>query len=163
MGRLTFNLPRFRHTVLIVVAILCALALDRVSLASHEAAEGHHSEAEAGDAEHAGAESGGIALGEYRIRSDYPAEAQKSTVRFVLYASVKEDKRSEMGHLAENHRQKVRDEVITATRLTPLSTFEEPDLSGFRRRILIRLRRTVPELAIEDLFISDFSLLVKSL
>ena len=163
MGRLTFNSPRFGHTVLTAIVALCALGLGRVSLASPKAAEGHHSEAEAGDAEHAGAESGGIALGEYRIRSDYPAEAQKSTVRFVLYASVKEDKHSEISQVAEEHRQKVRDEVITATRLTPLSTFEEPDLSGFRRRILIRLRRTVPELAIEDLFISDFSLLVKSL
>ena len=163
MDRLISCVTHYWPMVLIAGAVLCALGTCSTSLASHEAAETHHSEAEAGEAEHSGPESGGIALGEYRIRSDYPAEAQKSTVRFVLYASVKEDKHSEMSHLAAEHRQKVRDEVITATRLTPLSTFEEPDLAGFRRRILVRLRRTIPEFEIEDLYISDFSLMVKSL
>jgi hypothetical protein len=105
----------------------------------------------------------GIKLGEFKIRSDYPAEAQKSTVRFVLYAAVKEDRLAAMESIVSNHREKLRDEVITATRLTPLGMFEEADLKAFRRRIFIRLHRTVPELVIDDLYISDFGLIVKSL
>jgi hypothetical protein len=105
----------------------------------------------------------GIKLGEFKIRSDYPAEAQKSTVRFVLFAAVKEDRLAAMEGIVSNHREKLRDEVITATRLTPLGMFEEADLKAFRRRIFIRLHRTVPELVIDDLYISDFGLIVKSL
>jgi hypothetical protein len=105
----------------------------------------------------------GIKLGEFKIRSDYPAEAQKSTVRFVLFAAVKEDRLPAMESIVSQHRQKLRDEVITATRLTPLGMFEEADLKAFRRRIFVRLHRTVPELVIDDLYISDFGLIVKSL
>jgi hypothetical protein len=105
----------------------------------------------------------GIKLGEFKIRSDYPAEAQKSTVRFVLYAAVKEDRQADMERIIANHREKIRDEVITTTRLTPLGMFEESDFKSFRRRIFIRLHRTVPQLVIDDLYISDFGLIVKSL
>jgi hypothetical protein len=105
----------------------------------------------------------GIKLGEFKIRSDYPAEAQKSTVRFVLYAAVKEDRQADMEKVAVNHREKIRDAIITTTRLTPLGMFEESDLKAFRRRMFIRLHRAVPELVIDDLYISDFGLMVKSL
>jgi hypothetical protein len=109
------------------------------------------------------AEMHGIKLGEFRLRSDYPAEAQKCTVRFVLYAAVKDDRSAAMERLVEEHREKVRDEVITATRLTSLGVFEEPDLKTFRRHVFMRLHRTLPELVIDDLYISDFGLIVKSL
>ena len=108
-------------------------------------------------------EAHGIKIGEFKIRSEYPAEAQKSTVRFVLFVSVKGDRLAAMEAIVSQHREKLRDEVITATRLTPLGMFEEPDLKSFRRRIFIRLHRTVPELVIDDIYISDFGLIVKSL
>jgi hypothetical protein len=57
----------------------------------------------------------------------------------------------------------LRDLVITATRLTPLNAFQEPDLATFRRRILMRLRRALPELTVEDLYFSEFDLTIKSL
>jgi hypothetical protein len=53
--------------------------------------------------------------------------------------------------------------VITATRLAPLAVYNEADLASFRRRILVRLRRAMPELVLEDVYISDFTLIVKSL
>jgi hypothetical protein len=105
----------------------------------------------------------GIKLGEFKIRSDYPAEAQKSTVRFVLYAAVKEDRQTDMERVVSSHQEKLRDEIITTTRLTPLGMFEESDLKAFRRRLFVRLHRTVPRLVIDDLYISDFGLIVKSL
>lgn len=105
----------------------------------------------------------GVELGNFRIRSDYPAEAQKSTVRFRLYAAVRGDKLASMYHLIDSHRQKIRDEVITSTRLSPLGVFEEPDLKSLRRRIFMRLKRSMPELVLEDLYVSDFAMTVKSL
>ena len=105
----------------------------------------------------------GISLGEYRIRSYYPVDAQKSTVRFTLYASVKKENYAAVQRLVEEHRQKIRDLVITATRLAPLTVFQEADLAGFRRRIIVRLRRAMPDLTIDELYVSEFDLAIKSL
>jgi hypothetical protein len=105
----------------------------------------------------------GIDLGEFRIQSHYPVEAQKSTVRFVLYASVATEHYAEIKRLVDAHEHKLRDQVIIATRMTPLAAFDEPGLESFRRRIFLRLRRALPELVIDDVYVSAFELTVKSL
>jgi hypothetical protein len=68
-----------------------------------------------------------------------------------------------MRQLAEDRKHKIRDQVITVSRLVPLAHFDEPDLKSFRRRILLRLRRAVPQLAIVDVYVSDFQIRVQSL
>jgi len=161
MIRCLFNLRLAGRTATLLAAVFFALGVDRACASSHGSEASEHGEAEVVEA--TASEIRGIMLGEFSIRSDYPAEAQKSTVRFVLYAAVKGDRLVAMDRLVDKNRQKLRDEVITATRLTPLGVFEEPDLKTFRRRILIRLRRTIPDLAVEGFYISDFGLTVKSL
>lgn len=156
----------------------CKLTAVAVALAVRTANAGHEHVAEPAAAESsahtdahaepvADAESGkaihGVSLGEFRIRSYYQVDAQKSTVRFSLFATVKDEHFRDVQGLAEEHRQKLRDQVIIATRLSPLAVFQEPDLATFRRRVLVRLRRAIPELTIEDLYISDFDLTIKSL
>jgi hypothetical protein len=132
-------------------------------------ASGHGSHAEPGpdDAEVEDVASDvkirGVGLGEYRIRANYPVEAQKSTVTFALHAAVASERFSEAQRLIEARRHRVRDQVITATRMTPLALLDEPGLASFRRRILLRLRRALPELPIDDVYVSDFQLTVKSL
>lgn len=107
--------------------------------------------------------SNGIDLGQFRIRAYYPAESQKSAVAFALYAKVEKDQLAELRHLLEHRKHKMRDQVIVATRLVPLVEFNDPELKSFRRRILLQLRRTLPELPIENVYISDFELLVERL
>jgi hypothetical protein len=174
MARFTFILICFCRAATIVAAAL-ALNAAPACASSHGAKSDHataghgeagHGESGHGDAarsEASDAESNGIRLGEFKVRTDYPVEAQKCTVRFVLYASVDENERDEMRRLVAKHGQKVRDNVIIATRLAPLNVFQEPDLARFRRRILIRLRRNLPELTLDNLYISDFGLLVRTL
>ena len=147
----------------LLAAPACASEHKSAAHGSHESSHGSHEEAEAIPEDTSGLETVGIELGEYKIRTDYPVQSQKSTVRFVLYAAVKGEHSAAMRDIVEEHRQKVRDLVITSTRLAPLILFEEPDFASFRRRLIIRLRRTFPELAVEDLYISDFGLMVKSL
>ena len=140
--------------------------MDDVSLASGHAAPAHgHGEAEAEEELDipAGVKSRGIDLGEFRIHSHYPVDAQKSTVRFVLYASVAIEHYAEMKRLVDAHKHQLRDQVIIATRMTPLTAFDEPGLESFRRRMLLRLRRALPELGIDDVHVSEFQLTVKSL
>lgn len=105
----------------------------------------------------------GLELGEFQIRAYYPVEAQKSTVKFILFASVASERYAEARQLVEAHKHMLRDQIITATRMTPLTYFDEPDLASFRRRVFLRLRRTLPELVIDDVHVSEFHLSVKSL
>jgi hypothetical protein len=143
--------------------VICALMLNQagVGFAAEKATEPataeNHVEAGKGNEIH------GVSLGDFRIRSYYPVDAQKSTVRFTLYATVKDGHFAEVQRLVEAHRQKLRDQIITATRLAQLAVFQEPDLGSFRRRVLVRLRRAVPELTIDDLYVSEFDLTIKSL
>lgn len=144
-----------------VIVCAFALGLGGASFAREHAAEPATAEsnvkADSGTGVH------GITLGDYRIRSYYPVDAQKSTVRFTLVATVKDERFAEMQQLVEEHRQKLRDQVITATRLAPLAVFQEPDLATFRRRVLVRLRRALPELVIDNLYVSEFDLTIRSL
>src|SRR4029079_17759982 len=105
----------------------------------------------------------GVLLGDFRLRSYQQVAAQKATIRFNLFATVKGEHLKEVQDLVEEHRQKLRDQVIMATRMAPLSVFQEPDLATFRRRVLVRLRRALPELTIEDLYLSEFDLSIKSM
>ena len=146
------------------VALAATQCIGSVSIASDHGADAH-AEAEVEDESDipADVKTRGIDLGEYRIRSYYPVDAQKSTVRFVLYVSVAGEHYAEMKRLVEARQHKLRDQVITATRMTPLAVFDEPGLERFRRRIFLRLRRALPELAIDDVHVSEFQLTVKSL
>jgi hypothetical protein len=107
--------------------------------------------------------SRGIDLGEYLIRSHYPVQAQKSIVRFALFATTQKERMAEIRTLAEHRKHKIRDQVIIVSRLIPLALFDEPDLKTFRRRILLRLRRALPELVIDEVYVSDIQLKVQSM
>jgi hypothetical protein len=135
-----------------------------VGFASGHGSAGHSAEdVEAEADEESDAKIRGVELGEYRIRAYYPVEAQKSTVRFVLFATVSGERYSETRHLVEARRHKLRDQVIITSRQMPLATFDEPELATFRRRILLRLRRALPDLVIDDVYVSEFQLTVQTL
>ncbi len=105
----------------------------------------------------------GVELGEYRIRAYYAAEGQKSKVGFTLYAIVDKERFAESEEIFEHRKQKLRDQVIIAARLVPLAEFDDAELKSFRKRILLRIRRTMPELSIDDVYVSDFNLAVESI
>src|SRR4029077_12630175 len=135
------DLRSFLLTGCKLAAVAAALAVRSACGAHEQAAEPAAAEASGHDESAVEAESGkaihGVALGEYRIRSYYQVDAQKSTVRFSLFATVKDEHFREVKDLVEEHRQKLRDQVIMATRLAPLTVFQEPDLAAFRRRVFV--------------------------
>jgi hypothetical protein len=120
------------------VAVAFAAGAGRVSFASgqggHGASHGSHGESHSQkapqpekkeDATKSG--SNGMQLGEFRIRAYYPAESQKSTASFSLYATVEKEKLSDSQHLLENRLHKLRDQVIVVTRMFPLEDFNDPE------------------------------------
>ena len=105
----------------------------------------------------------GIALGEFRIRTFHAVSSRKDTVSFILHATVKNDDYKNFERQFDRRLNKMRDQVVVATRLVPIEDYDDPELKKFRRRILLRLRRTLPELPIDDVYISDFTLSAESL
>jgi hypothetical protein len=128
----------------------------------HGHSSGHGAPAEA-PIDYGDLKNRGIDLGEFRIRAHYPVDAQKSTVQFKLHASVASEHYADIQHVADEHKHLIRDQIIVATRLAPLAVYDDPDLKAFRRRMLVRLRRALPELAIDELHVSEFQLTVRSL
>src|SRR3989304_5496528 len=84
-------------TVFIVFAL--GVGVGDVGLASDHAPAAEPVEMESDVA--SDAKIRGVELGEYRIRAYYPVEAQKSTVRFVLYAAVASDNCAEVQRMGE--------------------------------------------------------------
>jgi hypothetical protein len=99
-----------------------------------------------------------IKLGEFSIRVFHGASSRKDTVSFILHATVGKDEYPTFVRFYSHHKNKVRDQVIVATRLVPIDDYDDPELKKFRRRILLRIRRAMPELPIEEIYLSDFSL-----
>lgn len=104
----------------------------------------------------------GIKIGEFDIRTSRAAPSQKHRVKFALYAKVSNDQ-FQMSRTRVNHeRNKIREQVIVATRLVPPEDYDDPELKKLRRRIQLRLRRMLPEFQIEEILVSDFDVTVES-
>ena len=105
----------------------------------------------------------GIKLGEFNIRTSNTVSLRKDGVSFILHATVKNEDYKSFERLYPHRKNKIRDQIVVATRLVPIEDYDDPELEKFRRRILLRLRRTMPELPIADVYVSDFSLSAKSM
>jgi hypothetical protein len=105
----------------------------------------------------------GVDLGNFSVRNYRAGPAQRQRVAFTLHAAVRNENFKQFEQLFEHRKNKVRDQVIVAIRLVPTEDYDDPELKKLRRRILLRLRRTLPELKFDDLFVSDFDLSVESL
>lgn len=125
----------------------------------HPAAEKNKTADADGVSEPAADGSRTVRLGEFSIRVFHGTASRKDTVSFVLYTIVKKDDFDAFDRIYSHHKTKVRDQVIVATRLVPIDDYDDPELKKFRRRIFLRIRRALPELPIEDVYFSDFSLM----
>jgi hypothetical protein len=147
--------------------IVCAWAIGLCAVndaaASGSAAEAHGAPPAEEEVIESDGPIRGISLGDFRIQAYHAVEAKRSTLIFTLHAVVSSENAPEFKQLIENRRHKVRDQVITIARMASLADFDQPKLADFRRRILLRLRRIMPELKIDDLYVSDFQLEVRGI
>ena len=104
----------------------------------------------------------GIELGKFSVRMHRAVPTQMNRVSFTLYATVSAEGAKRFEQLLEHRENKVREQVIVATRLVPVEEFDDAEFTKFRRRILLRLRRTLPELTIDGVYVSDFNLVVEN-
>jgi hypothetical protein len=93
----------------------------------------------------------GIFLGEYFIRDTHEAENAKTRLSFSLYAAVDPENEKAFAAILARHQSRVHDLVLTAIRLSDNHDFQEPSLDRLKWRMLLRLRRGLPQLKIEHL------------
>jgi hypothetical protein len=153
-----------RHCLSAVLAVAVLFGLHGLARGNdHGGHEEHAPAAKMPLPESAAFSTRGIELGEFRIRAYYPLEGQKCKVSFTLYAIVDKKQFAESEELFAHRQQKLRDQVIIATRLAPLVVYDDAELKSFRKRILLRVRRAMPELSIDDVYVSDFNLAVEGI
>lgn len=124
---------------------------------SHAAADENPVSAESADGSRA------VKLGEFSVRVYHSIASRKDTVTFILQARIQKDDFESFERIYPHRKIKVRDQVIVATRLVPIDDYDDPELKKFRRQIYLRLRRAIPELPIDDVYLSDFTLSVQSM
>ena len=146
-----------------LAAVLGAAAFTGMLTSSSWAEGGGHGEAEEEDVVESATGFRGVELGEFNIRTVRSVPARRHEVSFVLFATVKNEEYREFDKLYRPRANKVRDQVITATRLVPIEDYDDPELAQLCRRILLRLRRALPELAIDNVYVSDFHLSVEGI
>ena len=149
-----------------LAALALALAFCGPSSAPARASGGHgeHAPAKAdADADEVSDESAdgtrAIKIGEFSIRVFHTVSTRKDNVSFIVHAVVSKDDFEAFARSYGHRKNKVRDQIVVATRLVPIDDYDDPELKKFRRRILLRLHRTLPELPIDDVYLSDFSLM----
>lgn len=101
----------------------------------------------------------GVLIGDFMFRGIRGAEGVKTRLSFSLYAAVDNAERDQFERVLEQRRHRIREQVITAIRLTKTSDLQEPSLARLKRRILMRLRRTSPGLPIHDLHFRQLALM----
>lgn len=135
-------------------AIAVALASSLFAPAAHAADPKPEKPGEADESEPL--EPVGFDLGNYYIKSFNEVEGTKTRLSFTLHAAVDGERADAFEKLLATREQRVRDQVIISCRLCEASDFLDPELKMFRRRIQVRLHRAVPELLIDEVYLSDF-------
>lgn len=100
-------------------------------------------------------------LGEFVIKNFRPVEQEQFIIRLTVHAEVSRENKAEFEALWPRYQHRLRSQIITATRILAPHEFDDPQLAALRRRIFLRLRRVLPELPIEQIYVSDFSYLVE--
>lgn len=97
-----------------------------------------------------------VSLGQYLISDLRAIEGAKLRISFELYLDADEEHLHELRELVGAYKHRIRSEVITAIRICEQTDFEEPDLDRMRSRVIARLKRALPELPIEKLYVGAF-------
>jgi hypothetical protein len=169
-------MPHWKAIVVLAAAAVmgpdarCALAngaekqaADAKSSGTKKEEHSDHKAAENSEAEKKSSpDSNGVELGKFNVRMHRAVPSQTNRVSFTLFATVQSNESKHLEQLLGNRQNKVRDQVIEATRLVPVEEYDDAEFTKFRRRILLRLRRTMPELMIDDVYVSDFNLIVEN-
>lgn len=104
----------------------------------------------------------GFELGAFVLKDYQPLGDVTTRLIFRAHASVKEDQSELFAKRLENRRHRVREQILIAARLAEPEELQDPSLEKLRRRILLRIRHSLPELPIDEVYLSEFQYFTKN-
>lgn len=97
-----------------------------------------------------------IDLGKFKINDLRPTRNETAKLTFSLHLAFSKDLNKAQVAELEHWKHRLRDQVITAIRITPTKDFQEPDLSRLRRKILIRVNRLFQANLAEEVLLTEY-------
>ncbi len=95
-------------------------------------------------------------LGKFKINDLRPTRNETAKLTFTLHLAVSKKLTAKQVAQLEGWKHRLRDQVITAIRITPTKDFQQPDLSHLRRKILVRVNRLFHAKLAEDVLMTEY-------
>jgi hypothetical protein len=95
-------------------------------------------------------------LGRFIIRDLRPTRNETAKVTLSLHLTFSEAVTEQQFAQLQHWKHRLRDQVITAVRISEIKDFQEPNLSHLRHQILIRVNRLLKTKLAEDVLLTEY-------
>lgn len=97
-----------------------------------------------------------LELGNFKINDLRPTRNETAKLTFSMHLAFSKKLTQQQVEQLESWKHRLRDQVITAVRITYIKDFQEPDLSRLRRNILVRVNRLFKQKLAEEVLLSEY-------
>lgn len=101
-----------------------------------------------------------IDLGAFHVKDLRPARNETAKLSFTIHLALQQSVSQSTVKQLERWQHRLRNEVLIAIRLTETKEFLEPNLDKFRRRILVRVNRTLKAILVSEALLTEFTFTV---
>jgi hypothetical protein len=95
-------------------------------------------------------------LGSFKINDLRPTRNETARLTFTLHLAFSKELTENQVAQLDNWKHRLRDQVITAVRISEMKDFQEPDLDKLRRRVLIRVNRLLKAKLAEEVLVTKY-------
>ncbi len=95
-------------------------------------------------------------LGKFKINDLRPTRNETAKLTFTLHLAFSKNLTPSQVAQLEPWKHRLRDQVITAVRISQIKDFQQPDLGRLRRKILIRINRLLQANLTEEVLMTEY-------
>ncbi|UUO06028.1 hypothetical protein M4951_22040 [Blastopirellula sp. J2-11] len=97
-----------------------------------------------------------MAIGDFKFRMSDPTAGTTTKFNFALYGLVPADQVTDAQAAMTEREQRLRDRVLRTAREASPVELEDPDLTMFRKRMLLEVNRELGEMYFQELFLDRY-------
>lgn len=145
------------RTVTFAVALACSFALDTsfAQQTTPNVATDEEATAE-GDTDEPKKMRPTVDLGKFQINDLRPTRNVTAKLTFSMHLAFSKELTKKQVEQLEGWKHRLRDQVITAVRISYVKDFQEPDLGRLRRNMLVRVNRIFQANLAEEVLLSEY-------
>ncbi|EAQ82632.1 hypothetical protein DSM3645_09542 [Blastopirellula marina DSM 3645] len=95
-------------------------------------------------------------IGDFKFRMSDPTAGTTTKFNFTLYGLVPGDQVTDAQAAMDEREQRLRDRVLRTAREASPVELEDPDLTMFRKRMLLEVNRELGEMYFQELFLDRY-------